>query len=220
MSASDEGKEALIRKIMAVRKELSRQERKRAAAADGADARERVRRLPRRSARSCGEACGDDDAAASPEGLLERAGLTVEALRAVLASETAARTSAAVQAKYAEAECDDSMTDWIAVTGELQRGLLAEAGVNDECMPVALHVLRSAARLFSAERLPEAHNSIHARFNRARQGDLAIGQACPAVRLFPLAADDVRCGAAGSLALTDLCPPGGLPVAIVAGSYT
>jgi hypothetical protein len=107
-------------------------------------------------------------------------------LRGLLLSENRARLSAEVQARYASAEAgaDDSVS-WMEVTDALQRTLLRDAGVQPADEAAALRALRAAPHTFPAL----ASIPLYHRFQRARAGTLAPGDAAPDVQLLTLEGD-------------------------------
>ena len=140
---------------------------------------------------------------------LDQAGMTIEELRRALVHENELRLCEETQRAYAEAEASNE-TDWMEVTGELQRRVLSGAGVADENMDAALYLLRSASKLFPEQ--PDFGNQIYVKFQRAKQGALRSGDIAPDVFLH-----DMQAGRGSSLALQ--CE-GALPTVLVAGSYT
>ena len=159
------------------------------------------------------------------------AGLTYGALKAALVAEEAARHSTEVQGAYGAAEAEGSDTDWLEVTGAMQRRVLSEVGgVPSERMAAALWVLRSAHQLWPDD-AELRQLSCWVRHNRAAAGKLAPGDAAPDVPLHAL--DDVPLHAldggvgAPSRAAAPVARPlsvraacGGAPTLLVAGSFT
>jgi hypothetical protein len=140
-------------------------------------------------------------------------------LRELLTAENAARLSADTQAAYAAAEAADAdpAHGWMEVTDALQRRLLRQRGVPPEREAAALRALRAATHTFPAL----AAIPLYRRFQRARAGALAPGDAPPDVPL--LAADGSRTtllsGVAAARAPADgRATP--LPLLICAGSVS
>jgi hypothetical protein len=142
-----------------------------------------------------------------------------EWLRELLVAENAARLSAETQAAYAAAEAADAdpAFGWMEVTDALQRRLLRERGVAPEHEAAALRALRAATYTFPAL----AAIPLYRRFQRARAGSLAPGDAPPDVPL--LAGDGSRtmllAGVAAARAPVDgRAAP--LPLLVCAGSVS
>jgi len=133
-------------------------------------------------------------------------------LKSVLRAEEAARLSDETQAAYAAAEREEGDSDWLEVTGRLQRRVLREHGVPPERMAAALFATRSAAALFPHD--AELRGiSLYVRHNRAQRGSLVAGDQLPDVPLYPpepsMAATSLRAVCAGEQ-----------PTLLVAGSWT
>jgi len=85
-------------------------------------------------------------------------------------------------------------------------------GVTPANLPFALHLLHSAAALFP--HMVEAQASVQVANNIAARGSMRAPAPTPRIALHALSA------AVPATSLLSLCPPGGLPLAIIAGSYT
>ena len=98
-----------------------------------------------------------------------------------MVAENAARLSEETQAAYAAAEANasDEAADWMEVTDALQRRLLRAAGVPPEREAAALRALRAATYTYPAL----ASIPLYRRYQRARSGDLSVGDAPPNVPL-------------------------------------
>jgi hypothetical protein len=96
-------------------------------------------------------------------------------------AENAARLSPETQAAYEAAEAADADPGygWMEVTDALQRSLLRQRGVPPEREAAALRALRAATYTFPAL----AAIPLYRRFQRARAGNLAPGDAPPDVPL-------------------------------------
>ena len=125
--------------------------------------------------------------------------------------ENNARLIADMQARYAAAEAGRSGEDhgWMEETDAMQRRLLRARCIPPEHEAAALRAMRAAPYTFPALRaIPLYH-----RFQRARPGELAAGDAVPDVPLLTLA------GEASSLhALLGSSAP--MPVLLCAGSVS
>jgi len=104
-------------------------------------------------------------------------------LAELLTAEQAARTSAEMQARYRAAEASgDPQHGWLEETDALQRRLLRARGVSALDEAAALRAVRAASYTF-----PElASIPLYRRFQRARRGTLAPGDAAPDVPLLSL----------------------------------
>lgn len=103
------------------------------------------------------------------------------------------------------------------VTDELQRRLICEAGVPAERQAAALRAMRAATYTFPAL----ASIPLYRRFQRARAGELAPGDAAPDVRLLTAsgAATTLLAGTAAWRAGSDgIAAP--LPMLLCAGSLS
>ena len=137
----------------------------------------------------------------------------------MLVAENDARLSPETQALYAAAEAEDADPEhgWMEVTDELQRRLLREAGVPPEREAAALRALRAATYTYPAL----ASIPLYRRFQRARAGDLAPGDAVPDVRLLTAhgVATTLLAGAAACRVGRDgIAAP--LPLLVCAGSVS
>jgi len=94
----------------------------------------------------------------------------------MLRREEELRLSAAIQERYATVEIDSSDLDWMHVTEELQRQVVREFGATEDTEVQALMVLRHGAT-----RGP--YQPLYVRFQRARQGELRVGDRVPNCRL-------------------------------------
>lgn len=102
-------------------------------------------------------------------------------MEAMLRREEELRLSEEVQAEYAAVEVDGSDSDWMDVTDELQRAVAREFGATARTEAAALHAMRQAAA--NAIR---GFTPLYVRFQRAREGDLTIGERlrdCPLLDL-------------------------------------
>lgn len=94
----------------------------------------------------------------------------------MLRREEELRLSAAVQERYAAVEIDSSDLDWMHVTEELQRQVVREFGATEDTEVEALMALRHGAT-------KGRYQSLYVRYQRARQGELLVGDRVPNCRL-------------------------------------
>jgi len=86
------------------------------------------------------------------------------------------RMSPETQERYRIAE-DTEIEDWLQVTDELQRSILKENSVDDADIEDAIVAFRTATYVYpSLATIP-----VYRRYQRARQGDLQIGNPAPQV---------------------------------------
>lgn len=150
--------------------------------------------------------------------LLDRAGFcTLEEVKRVLRLEEQRRMSDEMQSKYADAEKTASDTDWMEVTNDMQTALLSEVGVPAERMAAALHLLRSAHRIWPDD--AEVRSvSCWVRHNRAREGSLRAGERAPDVKLFLAPSEDDPSAPIQTTSVNEMCD--GKRTLVVSGSYT
>ena len=131
-------------------------------------------------------------------------------LRSLLEEENKTRLSDGQQALYAEAEASaDPEHSWMEETDAMQRRLLRSRGIRPLEEAQALRAMRAAPYTF-----PElAAIPLYHRFQRARPGSLAVGDAAPDVALLTLG------GGATSL-VEALRLVGPVPVLLCAGSVS
>ena len=100
----------------------------------------------------------------------------------MLIRENELRLSADYQQRYEEAERDsNSETSWLMVTDQLQRQVIQEFQLEEE-MDEALLCLRCATQIYpDLKEIP-----LYVRYNRARQGDLQVGDTAPNVPVVKL----------------------------------
>ena len=110
------------------------------------------------------------------------------------------RLSPAVQLRFSAAETSGG-GDWLDVAAEVQAEVLREFGIAPT--PKALRGLRLAA--------PRIGLSLYVRHNRARRGDLEVGDDAPDVALVDLEGRRVRLGEYQKK---------GRPLVVLAGSYS
>jgi len=124
----------------------------------------------------------------------------------MLIKENELRKSPETQALYKKAEMTDE-TDWMEVTDMLQRQILRDYGLDEVDLEKGLFSLRTATKRF-----PELSDiPLYVKYNRARQGDLTVGDPAPNVPLVTL--DEEKCD------LHDYCSSS-RPLLLMAGSYT
>jgi len=103
-------------------------------------------------------------------------------LKQMLTRENILRLSPEYQQRYEQAERDSNAeTSWLDVTDQLQRQVVREFHLEEE-MDEALLCLRSATQIYpDLKEIP-----LYVRYNRARQGDLQIGDTAPNVPVVKL----------------------------------
>jgi hypothetical protein len=98
----------------------------------------------------------------------------------MLIRENELRLSEEYQKRYQEAE-QISSSSWLDVTDQLQREIIREFQLDDE-MEDALLCLRCATQIY-----PDLKDiPLYVRYNRARSGDLKIGDSAPDVPVVQL----------------------------------
>lgn len=98
----------------------------------------------------------------------------------MLTRENELRLSDEYQRKFCEAE-KTSLSSWLDITDELQRQVIREFNLDEE-MDDALLCLRGATQIY-----PDLKNiPLYVRYNRARDGDLNIGDTAPNVPVVQL----------------------------------
>ena len=98
----------------------------------------------------------------------------------MLIRENELRLSEEYQKRYQEAEQKSSLS-WLDVTDQLQREVIREFQLDDE-MEDALLCLRCATQIY-----PDLKDiPLYVRYNRARSGDLQIGDSTPNVPVVQL----------------------------------
>jgi hypothetical protein len=98
----------------------------------------------------------------------------------MLIRENELRLSDEYQQRYNEAE-KTSLTSWLDVTDELQRQIIRECHLDEE-MEDALLCLRCATQIY-----PDLNDiPLYVRYNRARDGDLQLGDIAPNVPVVQL----------------------------------
>jgi hypothetical protein len=124
----------------------------------------------------------------------------------MLLRENDLRLSAEYQQRYLEAEQSSSSThSWLNITDELQRQIIREFQLDDD-MEEALLCLRCATTIYpDLKCIP-----LYVRYNRARDGDLKIGDVTPDVPVIKLNGEE-------SHLFDDLKP---LPTVLIGGSYS
>jgi len=144
-----------------------------------------------------------------PVATLEQWTNDVVFLKRVLRREEQLRMCDAQQDLFAQVEGRFDM-DWIDLADTLQRNVVAEFGDGGD-PDLALRLLRTAAKRF-----PDDHEmaaiSVYRRHNKARRGDLRVGDVMPDVMLAapaPMSLDDYRRRHAPNR-----------PMVIIAGSWT
>lgn len=101
-------------------------------------------------------------------------------LKRMLIRENELRLSDEYQQRYADAE-QSSSTSWLNVTDQLQRQVIREFNLDEE-MDDALLCLRCATQIYSdLKDIP-----LYVKYNRARDGDLQIGDSVPNVPVINL----------------------------------
>lgn len=125
----------------------------------------------------------------------------------MLRREEELRLSAEVQAQYAAVEVDSSERDWMDVTVELQRQVVREFGASEHEEGAALAALREGALRC------ESFTPLYVKYQRARRGDLAVGDAAVDCELLKLD------GRATTL-LSEANDGEGRPTCVLAGSYS
>jgi hypothetical protein len=98
----------------------------------------------------------------------------------MLIRENELRLSDEYQKRYSEAE-KTSLSSWLDVTDELQRQIIREFNLDEE-MEDALLCLRCATQIYPDLK----HIPIYVKYNRARDGDLQIGDIVPNVPIVQL----------------------------------
>ena len=97
----------------------------------------------------------------------------------MLIRENELRLSDEYQKRYSEAETTSS--SWLAVTDELQQQIIREFNLDGE-MDDALSCLRCATQIYpDLKQIP-----LYTRYNRARDGDLQVGDIAPDVPVIQL----------------------------------
>ncbi|CAF0719577.1 unnamed protein product [Rotaria sp. Silwood1] len=102
-------------------------------------------------------------------------------LKRMLIRENELRLSDEYQKRYCEAEKISSSSSWLNVTDELQRQIIHEFNLDDE-MDDALLCLRCATQIYPDLK----HIPLYVQYNRARDGDLKIGDIAPNVPVVQL----------------------------------
>ena len=127
-------------------------------------------------------------------------------LKRMLVRENELRLSDEYQQRYREAESTSSdSTSWLEVTDELQRAVVREFNLDDD-MEDALLCLRCATQIYpDLKGIP-----LYVLFNRAREGDLQVGDAAPDVPVVQLDGEEGR--------LFDGLPS--TPTVLISGSYS
>jgi len=98
----------------------------------------------------------------------------------MLIRENELRLSNEYQKRYSEAE-NTSSSSWLHVTDELQRQIIREFNLDEE-MDEALSCLRCATQIYpDLKQIP-----LYTRYNRARDGDLQVGDIAPNVPVIQL----------------------------------
>jgi hypothetical protein len=98
----------------------------------------------------------------------------------MLVRENELRLSDEYQKRYSEAE-QTSTSSWLDVTDELQRQIIREFNL-DEDIDDALLCLRCATQIY-----PDLQNiPLYVQYNRARDGDLQVGDIAPNVPVVQL----------------------------------
>jgi hypothetical protein len=98
----------------------------------------------------------------------------------MLIRENELRLSDEYQKRYTEAE-KSSSSSWLDVTDELQRQIIREFNLDEE-MDDALLCLRCATQTY-----PDLKDiPLYVRYNRAREGDLQVGDVAPNVPVIQL----------------------------------
>lgn len=101
-------------------------------------------------------------------------------LKSMLIRENELRLSDEYQKRYAEAE-KSSFRSWLDVTDELQREIIREFHLDEE-MDDALLCFRCATQIYpDLQSIP-----LYVKYNRARDGDLNIGDTAPNVPVLEL----------------------------------
>lgn len=127
-------------------------------------------------------------------------------MAAMLRREEELRLSTEVQEHYAAVEVDSSEQDWMDVTVELQRRVVREFGASEHEEGAALAALREGALQCETGFTP-----LYVKYQRARRGDLAVGDAAVNCELLQL---DGR----GTTLLSEVSE--GQPTCVLAGSYS
>ncbi|CAF3852630.1 unnamed protein product [Rotaria magnacalcarata] len=135
-----------------------------------------------------------------------------DVLKYLLIQEEQIRLSQETQQLLANIE-DRKDIDWMDIVADLQTELIKKAigedATQDE-IQYGLHIFRSAHQLYGRD--PEFHNlSLYVRHNRAKQGNLKLGDQAVDVRLLNTNGEFVS--------LLSHCHPN-RPLLILAGSYT
>ncbi|CAM4837810.1 unnamed protein product [Rotaria magnacalcarata] len=135
-----------------------------------------------------------------------------DVLKYLLIQEEQIRLSQETQQLLANIE-DRKDIDWMDIVTDLQTELIKKAigedATQDE-IQYGLHIFRSAHQLYGRD--PEFHNlSLYVRHNRAKQGNLKLGDQAVDVRLLNTNGEFVS--------LLSHCHPN-RPLLILAGSYT
>ncbi|CAF3755235.1 unnamed protein product [Rotaria magnacalcarata] len=105
-------------------------------------------------------------------------------LKRMLIRENELRLSNEYQKRYCEAE-QSSSSSWLDITDELQRQVIREFNLEDE-MHEALLCLRCATQIYpDLQSIP-----LYVKYNRARDGDLRIGDIVPNVPVVQLDGQD------------------------------
>lgn len=115
-----------------------------------------------------------------------------------------------VQARYAAVEVDRSDIDWMHVTEQLQRRVVREFGVSLHEEADATQAMREAAQAGTGGFVP-----LYVRYQRARLGELCVGDDAPDCSLATLDAQPTTL-----LNHTKAAEEEDMPVCLVAGSYS
>lgn len=123
----------------------------------------------------------------------------------MLQRENELRLSDEYQTRFREAE-ETSSSSWLDVVNELQEQVVREFHLDDE-MDNALLCLRCATQIY-----PELKDiPLYTKFNRARDGDLQVGDSAPNVPVVQLDGQESQ--------LFDGLPPTA-PTVLISGSYS
>ena len=115
----------------------------------------------------------------------------------MLREEHSVRTAPETQALYTAAESTGA-SDWMEVTAELQDKLVQRYGFIDPWRKeIALNELRRATYNFPDDAEIQSI-PLYVKFNKARQGNLRVGDKCPDMSLLSFQSPDVAAGADAS----------------------
>jgi len=128
----------------------------------------------------------------------------------MLRREEELRLSPEVQARYAAVEVDGSDVDWMHVTEQVQRCVVREFGASLHQEAGAIHAMREAAQEGTGGFVP-----LYVRYQRARLGQLRVGDNAPDCSLATLHAEPTTL-----LSCTNVAEADDMPVCVVAGSYS